>query len=145
MDNGHEQSGSQGCDICEKWFYKALDKTKHGRKYSGEKPFQCENCGESYKCKSSVTKHAMTCGNGFKSRPSKQEILKPPEEEEVKMEQIISILTIYPFLVLISTQRNDALLQLNKFVLYKLCAGLLRLKTIILLFLNHAVTQPICA
>ena len=50
----HEQSGDFGCGFCDKKYFKMRDKIVHETKHTGEKPFQCESCGEScsrYKAK----------------------------------------------------------------------------------------------
>ena len=51
----HEQSGKFGCTFCEKKFCRDGDKKKHERKHSGEKPYQCEICGERFKRKLTLT------------------------------------------------------------------------------------------
>ena len=61
------------CDFCPKRFYKALDKKRHKLKHTGEKPYQCENCGQNFGGQSSVKKHAQICnGPGSKPRKEKQ-------------------------------------------------------------------------
>ena len=73
----HAQSGSFGCDFCPRRFFKALDKKRHEMKHTGEKPYMCENCGDSFTSKSSVKKHSKTCGNIFDAKGKKQEQYKP--------------------------------------------------------------------
>ena len=73
----HEQSGSFGCDFCPRRFFKALDKKRHEMKHTGEKPYMCENCGDSFTSKSSVKKHSKTCGNVFDTKGKEQEQDKP--------------------------------------------------------------------
>jgi len=53
----HEQSGNFSCQFCEKKFFKERDMKRHQSKHSSEKPYQCDNCGESFKRQYNLLEH----------------------------------------------------------------------------------------
>jgi len=48
------------CDICKKGFIKLSDLNNHKRIHTGEKPFQCDNCGATFTQKQNLTTHIRT-------------------------------------------------------------------------------------
>jgi len=53
----HEQSGDFVCGQCDRRYAKEKDLRNHERKHSDEKPFQCDNCGDSFKRQFNLFEH----------------------------------------------------------------------------------------
>lgn len=57
MVTSHNEDARYDCGFCGKKFYHKVDRVRHVRKHTGEKPFECTICGKRFTRKATLGKH----------------------------------------------------------------------------------------